>query len=109
MMSFTPIFFDNNRGMITKNKLSSPSARMQRIALVIGLVFACMVQAKSATRPNIIFLFADDQRADTIGAHGNPHIQTPNLDRLAESGFSFRRNYCGVRSAVLYVSQVEPC
>lgn len=46
------------------------------------------------TKPNIIFLFADDQRADTIGAHGNPDIQTPNLDQLASSGFSFRRNYC---------------
>jgi arylsulfatase A-like enzyme len=45
-------------------------------------------------RPNIIFLFADDQRADTIGAHGNSHVQTPNLDKLAASGFSFRRNYC---------------
>jgi len=45
-------------------------------------------------RPNIVFLFADDQRADTIGAHGNPHIQTPNLDQLAADGFSFRRNYC---------------
>ncbi len=44
--------------------------------------------------PNIIFLFADDQRADTIGAHGNPHIRTPNLDRMAARGFSFRRNYC---------------
>ena len=45
-------------------------------------------------RPNIVFLFADDQRADTIGAHGNPHIRTPNLDQLAAEGFSFRRNYC---------------
>ena len=45
-------------------------------------------------RPNILFLFADDQRADTIAAHGNPHIQTPNLDRLASTGFSFRKNYC---------------
>ncbi len=45
-------------------------------------------------KPNIIFLFADDQRADTIAAHGNQHIQTPNLDQLVESGFSFRNNYC---------------
>lgn len=45
-------------------------------------------------RPNIIFLFADDQRADTIAAHGNKHIQTPNLDQLVERGFSFRENYC---------------
>lgn len=45
-------------------------------------------------RPNIIFLFADDQRADTIGALGNPHIRTPNLDRLVQRGFVFRNAYC---------------
>ena len=46
-----------------------------------------------ADRPNILFLFADDQRPDTIGAWGNERIDTPNLDRLADEGFSFRRNY----------------
>ena len=46
-----------------------------------------------AGRPNILFLFADDQRPDTIGAWGNERIDTPNLDRLADEGFSFRRNY----------------
>lgn len=45
-------------------------------------------------KPNIIFLFADDQRADTIAAHGNKHIKTPHLDQLVERGFSFRNNYC---------------
>jgi len=50
--------------------------------------------ALAVERPNIVFLFADDQRADTIAAHGKPHIQTPNLDKMAAEGFSFRRNYC---------------
>lgn len=50
--------------------------------------------AEETTRPNIVFLFADDQRADTVSAHGNTHIQTPNLDQLAREGFSFHRNYC---------------
>ena len=45
-------------------------------------------------KPNILFLFADDQRADTISAWGNENIRTPNLDRLVARGFSFRRNYC---------------
>lgn len=40
-------------------------------------------------RPNILFVFADDQRFDTIGALGNPEIHTPNLDRLAERGTAF--------------------
>jgi arylsulfatase A-like enzyme len=48
---------------------------------------------QAAGKPNILFLFADDQRADTIAAHGNPHITTPNLDSLVRRGFSFRGNY----------------
>ena len=44
-------------------------------------------------QPSILFLFADDQRADTIGAWGNELIDTPNLDRLVAEGWSFRRNY----------------
>ena len=62
------------------------------MAAVLGI--AGTIPASGAGNPNIILLFADDQRADTIGAHGNPHIQTPNLDRLSETGFSFRRNFC---------------
>lgn len=49
--------------------------------------------APQPPRPNILFLFADDQRADTIGAWGNELIDTPNLDRLVAEGWSFRRNY----------------
>lgn len=40
-------------------------------------------------RPNILFLFADDMRYDTICALGNPDIITPNLDALAARGTSF--------------------
>jgi len=58
------------------------------------LVLSCSALAVHAVgRPNILFLFADDQRADTIAAHGNPHIRTPNLDKLVATGFSFRGNY----------------
>ena len=45
-------------------------------------------------RPNVIFLFTDDQRGDTIAALGNPYIQTPNFDALVKNGFVFRRAYC---------------
>jgi hypothetical protein len=59
-------------------------------------VFGLTAQEKlerRPSRPNILFLFADDMRADTIGAHGNRHIRTPTLDRLARRGVSFRRAY----------------
>ena len=54
------------------------------------LIASCSLTALLGTvpaadgRPNIVILFADDQRADTIAALGNAHIQTPNLDRLAK-------------------------
>ena len=43
--------------------------------------------------PNILFLFADDQRFDTIRALGNPKIHTPYLDELVHSGTSFTNAY----------------
>jgi arylsulfatase A-like enzyme len=45
-------------------------------------------------RPNILLLVADDQRADTIAALGNPHIHTPSLDTLAAQSAQFTRCYC---------------
>lgn len=44
--------------------------------------------------PNVVLIVADDQRNDTIAAWGNDHIRTPNLDRLAQSGFSFTAARC---------------
>jgi len=38
---------------------------------------------------NVVFLFADDQRFDTIAALGNKQIQTPNIDTLVQNGVSF--------------------
>ena len=40
-------------------------------------------------RPNIVFIFADDQCFDTIHQSGNSEIQTPNLDELARRGTTF--------------------
>src|SRR4051812_12695512 len=45
-------------------------------------------------RPNVLFLLADDQRADTLAALGNARIRTPNLDRLVREGTAFTRAYC---------------
>ncbi len=44
-------------------------------------------------RPNVLFLFTDEQRADTLAAYGNDRIQTPNLNRLAEQSTVFERAY----------------
>ncbi len=43
----------------------------------------------SKKRPNILFLFTDDQRFDTIHALGNSAIKTPNIDTLVARGTAF--------------------
>ena len=41
------------------------------------------------TRPNILWVCTDQQRYDTIHGLNNPHINTPNLDRLMKEGVTF--------------------
>ncbi len=66
-------------------------------------------------RPNILFIFSDQHRADTMGCAGHAHVKTPNLDRLAASGTRFERIYapsplCGPsRSALLTGRTVANC
>ena len=56
-------------------------------------LFLFAVSSLFAAPPNVLILFNDDQRADTIAALGNPHIRTPNLDRLVRRGVAFNRAY----------------
>ena len=63
---------------------------LPRLSLVL---LAIVVSLTAAQPPNVVFIFADDQRADTIAALGNPVIKTPNLDRLVKRGVSFTRAY----------------
>jgi Sulfatase len=51
------------------------------------------VNAADQPKLNVLFLFADDMRADAIAAYGHPYIKTPNIDALVSAGFSFRGNY----------------
>jgi len=44
-------------------------------------------------KPNVLILFADDQRADALGCSGNSYIRTPNIDKLAGKGIRFTNSY----------------
>jgi arylsulfatase A-like enzyme len=57
---------------------------------LLALLFS-RAAAVAADRPNVLFIFNDDQRADTIAALGNTVIKTPNLDRLCRQGMVFNR------------------
>lgn len=45
------------------------------------------------SKPNVIFIFTDDQAYETIGAFGLVDIDTPNLDRLVNEGTTFSHAY----------------
>ena len=72
--------------MSNQFKLLKPS-----ILLVLYFCFFSLNSAKQ--KPNILFIFADDQCYETIRELGLTDIDTPNLDRLMNSGTSFTRAY----------------
>jgi len=65
----------------------------------------------STQPPNILFLFSDQQRWDTLGVL-NPHIRTPNLDRLANRGLLCERTFspspCACRAGHRFLSGQYP-
>ncbi len=52
-------------------------------------------QKANALRPNIIFIMCDDMGYGDLGCYGQPHIQTPNIDRMAREGMRFTQAYAG--------------
>ena len=44
-------------------------------------------------RPNILWITSEDNNVNWVGAYGNDHVQTPNIDRLASEGFKYTEAY----------------
>ena len=68
------------------------------IQFVVRLLFITSViltisQAQAKAKPNVLFIFADDQCFETVANLGLTDIDTPNLDRLAKRGTQFTRAY----------------
>ncbi|MEO5564595.1 MAG: arylsulfatase [Chitinophagaceae bacterium] len=53
------------------------------------------INAQPGTRPNIIFILADDLGYGEIGIYGQQKISTPNIDKLAKQGVRFTQFYSG--------------
>ena len=76
------------------------------VSLAVWLSYASMLQA-AERRPNILFMFTDDQPGNCLGVMGNEHILTPNLDRLARRGTLFDNAFvttaicCSNRACIL--------
>jgi arylsulfatase A-like enzyme len=59
-----------------------------------------MSTADAPRRPNIILFITDQQRYETVGALGYPHVDTPHLDRLVREGVSFSQCHVTAPSCV---------
>ncbi len=84
---------------------------MKLLTFLFALCLAFPNPAAAAEkRMNIVLLYADDWRHDTLGCAGNPIVKTPHLDQLARDGFRFTHNcvttsICGVSRASLLTGQ----
>ncbi|MDQ8206377.1 sulfatase [Coraliomargarita sp. SDUM461003] len=63
---------------------------------VCSLVLAScsFAEVVEAPRYNVVIMMSDDHGREALGSYGNPVVQTPNLDRLAESGLRFTNAFC---------------
>ena len=63
--------------------------RLLPFALLLLLVSA----AAAEERPNILWLTCEDNNVNWVGCYGNPHADTPHIDKLAKEGFQYTHCY----------------
>lgn len=85
-------------------------SRLCRAVCTLVCVAIVWTVPAAERRLNILLLYADDWRHDSIGCAGNPVVKTPNIDRLASQGVRFDRacvttSICGVSRASLLTGQ----
>jgi arylsulfatase A len=69
---------------------------MKRLSfLALSLWFLTTAFAAAATKPNVVFIIADDLGWAELGCYGQKKIPTPHLDALARQGTRFTQHYSG--------------
>ncbi len=71
------------------NEKSAPTAEVKQPAQVAENTL------RTDSRPNIIYILADDLGYGDIGAFGQQHIDTPSLDEMAKQGMRLTQHYAG--------------
>jgi arylsulfatase A len=77
-----------------KNKISMSFRKNSVLALVLAASVAT-THAQTTSRPNIVFILADDLGYGDVGFNGQQKIRTPHIDQLAKNGMVFNQFYAG--------------
>jgi N-sulfoglucosamine sulfohydrolase len=64
-----------------------------KIIAIFFLLFLVPDLQAATSRPNIVFIIADDIGWDDLGCYGHPLVHSPNIDRMAQSGIKFENFY----------------
>ncbi len=81
-----------NRDKMNRRNFMKLSGAFAASLSVAGCSAQVLFSNKPKDRPNILFLFADDQTFEAIHAFGS-EVETPNLDKLVEKGVTFTHAY----------------
>lgn len=80
--------------MPTYNPLSAMATLLRVLPIVFALFGHAAAQSQQRT-PNIVYVLADELGYYELSCLGHPHIQTPNIDRMAEEGMRFTQHLAG--------------
>lgn len=75
--------------MTSHRRYTDTMKRLISFALLLLLVSSAIADE----RPNILWLTCEDNNVNWVGCYGNPHADTPNIDKLAKEGFQYMHCY----------------
>ena len=78
---------------LTRREFVKRSAASGGAVLLSGHLTTRANNQSSKSRPNVIFILADDLGWGDLSCYGRPDYQTPNIDRLAKQGARFTNAY----------------
>ena len=77
---------------MNKTSLVKPFLLFASVFALFTLIIATAARVDT-TKPNIVFILADDLGWGDLAAYGHPYAKTPNIDKLAAEGKMFHRFY----------------